>query len=106
MHGSQHGLRIAARLFQRPDAALEMPDAIGESARAIHRPTGGPLQHLKVVGPGSSLRHRAANLHQEGAERLADPIVNLAREPLPFDRELALPASFGQALVLEAPGDP
>src|SRR2546425_13252436 len=44
VRGSQHGFGIAACLLQRTDAALKMPDAISERARAIHRPTGGALQ--------------------------------------------------------------
>src|SRR2546426_3526849 len=85
-----------------PRSRCRMPYA---SARAIHCPTSGALQVLKVVEPGCSLRHRAATLHQEGAQRLANPIINFAREPLPFDRQLALSAPFGLAFILEPARD-
>ena len=106
VHGSQHGFGVAARLLQRPDAALEMPDAIRERARAIHGPTSGTLQVPKVLGPGCSLRYCAANLYQEGAQRPANPIIHFARESLPFDGQLALPATFRLAFILEPAGDP
>src|SRR5438105_2863633 len=98
-------LPLTARLLQRFDATLEAADAVGECPRAIHRPGRGPLQDLQLIGSGLACGHRAANLFQQRAERLANPVVHLAGEPLAFDRKLALPASLGHALVLEPAGD-
>ena len=83
-----------------------MPDAIGERPRAIHRPTGGALQDLEFLRSGIPVCDGTSNLDQQRAERLANAIMNFARQPLAFDGELTLPAAFDDTLILEPAGDP
>src|SRR5207248_10522271 len=93
------------RLFQWTDPPFQKPEPKGEAPRAIEGIAGRLLQHFQRVGAGVALGDRAANLLQQRAERLANPVVDLVGELLAFNRELALPASLSQALRFESAGD-
>src|SRR2546422_322716 len=97
----QHGLGVAAGFFQRPDAVLQVTDAIGKSDGAVDRPTGGLLEDLQVLGarPGKEWQE-PAGLRRRRKER----------QPLRFGCDV-LPAEFqdvGASFVesLRAPAQP
>src|SRR5438552_5391248 len=91
---AQQRVGKGTRLFQWTDPPFQMPEPKGEGAGAIEGVAGRLLQYLERFGAGVALGDRAANLLQQRAERLANPVVDLAGELLAFNRELALPASF------------
>ena len=83
-----------------------MPEAKGKGARAIEGVAGRLLQDFERFGAGDAVSDRAANLHQQHAQRLPNFVVHVAREPLPFHGQLALAPAVAQALILEPPRDP
>src|SRR5207248_7880668 len=93
------------RLFQWTDAPFQMPEPKGEGPRAIEGVAGRLLQHFQCFGAGVALGDRTAYLLQQRAERLANPVMDLAGELLAFNCELTLPASLSQALMFESAGD-
>src|SRR5438094_8814543 len=95
-----------ASLLQRSDAAFQRTKPQRQRVRAAERVAGGMLQDLQRLLPRVALGQRAANLHQERAERLADLIVHVARESLAFHRELALAPTVAHSLILQSPRDP
>src|SRR5439155_2615701 len=64
------------------------------------------LEDLQRLLPSVALGDRAANLHQERAQRLANLIVHIARESLAFHRELALAPTVAHPLILQSPRYP
>ena len=93
-------------LLQRSDAAFQVPQPERQRARAAEGVAGGVLEDLQRLVPRGARGDRAANLHQERAERLANVIVHVARESLAFHRELPLAPALAQSLILQPPRYP
>src|SRR5256885_3035226 len=102
---AQQRVGKGARPFQWTDSPFQMPEPKGEGPRAIEGVAGRLLQHFQRFGAGVALGDRTAYLLQQRAERLANPVMDLAGELLAFNCELALTASLSQALIFESAGD-
>src|SRR2546422_7281080 len=93
-------------LLQRSDAAVQMTKPERQGAGAVQRVAGGELEDLQRLLARVALGDRAANLHQERAEGLANLIVHVARQSLAFHRELALAPTVAHSLILQLPRYP
>src|SRR2546423_3022829 len=99
---AQQRVGKGTRPFQWTDSPFQMPEPKGEGPRAIEGVAGRLLQHFQCFGAGVALGDRTAYLLQQRAERLANPVMDLAGELLAFNCELTLPASLSQALMFES----
>src|SRR2546425_7521795 len=83
-----------------------MAIAVGQRTGAIEGLAGRVLEDVELVRPRVTLRHGEAHVDEQGAERLANLVMDVAGEPLTLAGDLPLAAPFRRSLVLQTARHP